>query len=128
MENCLNNTEVYYKPIKEYVADIDKVIEFRISKNKGLVFAAVAESAGITVFVIREYPELRNYVLKRMLYYKEIQVINEKIDRAINSLLKSNQRITFTLIAKRCKFGSHIIHENQYIKDRIRSVMITANR
>ncbi len=124
MENCLSSTDVYYKNIDEYKVDIVTVIEHMISKNERLVFAIVAEKADITRFIIREYPELRNYILHKITYCKEIHAINKKINRAVNSLLKSNKNITFISIINKCRFSSDIIYQNQYIKDQIRNVLI----
>lgn len=127
VENCLNNIDTYYKDIEEYKIDINNTIEHIISKNERLVFAIVAEKAGVTRFVVRQYPELRNYILQRMVYYKEINIINKKIDRAVNSLLKANKSITFISIINKCKFNSDAVYQNQYIKDRIRTLLIENN-
>jgi hypothetical protein len=127
MENCLNITDIYYKDIEEYKIDINNAIEYMISKNERLVFAIVAEKSGITRFVVRQYPELRNYILQRMIYYKEIQAINKKINRAVNSLLKSNKSITFISIINKCRFSSDAIYQNEYIKSKIRSLLIENN-
>lgn len=124
MENCLNTTDIYYKDIDEYKIDINNTIEYMISRNERLVFAVVAEKSGVSRFVVRQYPELRNYMLQRMIYYKEIQVINKKINRAVNSLLKSNKSLTFISIISKCRFSSDAIYQNQYIKDKIRSLLI----
>jgi hypothetical protein len=127
VENCLNTTEVGYKDVGEYKSDVDKTIEHMISNNERLVFAVVAEKAGVTRFTVRQYPELRNYILQRMVYYKEIQVINQKIYRAVESLLKTNKSLTFVSIINKCKFGSDIIYQNQYVKDKIRSILVEQN-
>lgn len=127
MENCLNNTDTYYKNIEQYKIDINNTIEYIISKKDRLVFAIVAEKAGVTRFVIRQYPELRNYILEKMVYYKEINLINKKIERAVNNLLKSNQRLTFISIISKCKFSSDAIYQNEYIKNRIRKILIENN-
>jgi hypothetical protein len=124
MENCFNITDIYYKDIEEYKIDINNTIEYMISKNERLVFAVVAEKSGVSRFVVRQYPELRNYILQRMIYYKEIQVINKKINRAVNSLLKSNKSLTFISIINKCRFTSDAIYQNQYIKNKIRSLLI----
>jgi hypothetical protein len=123
MESCLNTVEIYYKDIDEYKININTIIEQMISENERLAFAVVSEKAGITPFIIRRYPELRTYMLQRMVYYKEIYVINQKINRVVNNIVKSNKSITFIEIVKRCKFSSDIIYQNQYIKDKIRSVL-----
>lgn len=123
MESCLNSIDVYYKDIEEYKIDIDNVINHMICKNERLAFAVIAERAGITCFVIRQYHELRNCILRRMEYYKEIQIINRKIDRAVNSLIKSNKSLTFMSIINKCRFASDVVYQNKYIKDRIRSVL-----
>lgn len=123
MENCLSTTKTFYKDIEEYKNDIDSVIQNMIYNKERLVFAIVAEKSGVTRFVIRQYPELRNYILHKMVYYKEIHVINQKIDRAVASLLRSNKSITFIAIVNKCKFNADIIYKNQYIKNKIRSVI-----
>lgn len=123
MENCLSTTKTFYKDIEEYENDINNVIKNMIYNKERLVFAIVAEKSGITRFVIRQYPELRNYILDKMVHYKEIHVINQKIDRAVASLLRSNKSITFIAIVNKCKFDSDIIYRNQYIKNKIRSVI-----
>ncbi len=123
MESCLNTTEIYYKHLEEYKVDINNTIEAMITANERLVFALVAEKSGVTNFVVRKYPELRNYILQQLVYYKELQVINQKIDRAVNSLVKANKTLTFVAIVNKCKFSSEMIYQNQYIKDKIRSVL-----
>lgn len=124
MENCLIPLETYYKNIDEYKNDIDTTIKSMISKKERLVFAMVAERAGITRFVVRQYPELRNYILTRMVYFKEMQVINNKIDKAVNNLIKSKESITFMAIVKRCRYNLDMVYENEYIKSRIREILI----
>lgn len=128
MENCLNTVEFYYKNIDEYKMDIDNTIRSMISKNERLVFAVVAEKSNVTRFVVRKYPELRNYILERMVYYKEIQVINKKIDRAVNNLIESKNNVTFISIVNKCRFSSDMVYQNQYIKDRIRSILAEVNQ
>jgi hypothetical protein len=123
MENCLNTTELFYKNLEEYKIDINTAIENMIKTNERLVFALVAEKAGVTNFVVRRFPELRNYILQQLVHYKEIQVINQKIERAVNSLIKTNKTITFLAIVNKCKFSSDMIYQNQYIKDKIRLVL-----
>jgi hypothetical protein len=128
VENCLNNINTYYKDIEEYKIDINNTIEHIISNNERLVFAIVAEKAGVTRFVVRQYPELRNYILQKMVYYKELNLINKKIDRAVNSLLKSNKSITFISIVNKCNFNSDDVYQNQYIKNKIRTLLIQNNQ
>jgi hypothetical protein len=123
MENCLNTAEIYYKDLEEYKVDINNTIEHMIFTNERLVFALVAEKAGVTNFVVRKYPELRNYILQQLVYYKEIKVINQKIDKAVTSLVKAKKTITFLAIVNKCKFSSDMIYQNQYIKERIRRVL-----
>lgn len=123
MENCLNITESYYKDIDEYKVDVDTVIISMISKNERLVFAVIAERSGVTRFVVRQYPQLRNYILQRMIYYKEMQVINQKIDRAVKSLIKSGKRITFIAIINKCRITTDMAYQNGYIKDKLRNAL-----
>lgn len=126
MENALNNTSHFYKDIEEYEDDINTVIEAMIDKNERIVFAIVAERAGVTNFVVRRYPELRNYILNQIKYYKEIQVINAKIDKAAKSLIRQGKNLTFMSIMNKCKFPSDMVYQNSYIKHRIRSVIINS--
>lgn len=123
MENCLNAAESRYKDIEEYKIDVDNVIEKMISKDERLVFAIVAERAGVTRFVVRQYPELRNYILQKIVFYKEMQIINQKIDRAVMSLLKAKRSLTLMSIINKCNLGSVDAYNNQYIKDKIRRVL-----
>lgn len=123
MENCLANKEIYYKSIEEYKMDIDNIIISMLKKNERFVFADLAEKAGVTRFVVRKYPELRNYILEKMVYYKEIQVINAKINNAVKLLTKAHKNLTFMSIIKKCNFQSEIIYQNPYIKEKIRSVI-----
>lgn len=123
MENCLNTSVLYYKDLEEYKVDINNTIEHMISTNERLVFALVAEKAGVTNFVVRKYPELRNYILQQLVHYKEVQVINHKIERAASALAKTNKTITFLAIVNKCKFSSNMVYQNQYIKDKIRQVI-----
>lgn len=123
MENCLSNNEIYYKSIEEYKCGIDDTIVSMINKNERLIFAEVAERADVTRFVIRKYPELRNYILQKMIYYKEIQVINSKIDNAVKLLTKSHKTLTFMSIIKKCNFKSDTIYQNKYIREKIRDIL-----
>ncbi|MBV7274399.1 hypothetical protein I6U48_15995 [Clostridium sp. PL3] len=123
MESCLNNTESFYRDIEEYKTDINEIIKDMIYKKERLVFAIVAEKSGVTRFVIRRHPELRNYILQKMVYYKELHVIDQKIDRAVNSLIKSNISLTFMSIASKCKFSSDDIYRNRYIKNKIINII-----
>jgi hypothetical protein len=128
MENCLNSEVTRYKDLEEYKSDVNNIIENMISQKERLVFALVCEKADINPLTIRRYPELRSYILERMVYYKELHVINSKIDKVVNNLIKANKRITFLEIVNRCKFSSEMIYRNQYIKDRIRSVIALSNK
>lgn len=124
MENALNNTGLFYKSVEEYQADVSSVIEMMIIKNERLVFAVVAERAGVTNFVVRKYPELRNYILQEVMHYKEIQVIDQKISKAAASLVKHNKPLTFISIINKCKFSQELVYKNSYIKDKIREILI----
>jgi hypothetical protein len=130
MENSLNNLAVcytdesYFKNIEEYKIDIVNFIKYLVSKDERLVFAIIAERSGITRFVIRQYPELRNFILEKIAIYKEIQLVNRKIDRAVKSLLKSNKSVTFIALINKCKFSTDVIYHNNYIKHKIRNVII----
>lgn len=123
MENCLSSEQVRYRDFDDYKNEVNDVIQNMIFHKERLVFAVVCEKSDITPFTIRRYPELRSFILERMVYYKELHVINSKIDRVVNNLIKANKRITFLEIVNRCKFSSEMIYSNDYIKDRIRSVI-----
>jgi len=123
MEDHLNITNLYYKDIEEYKFLISSAIENMLSNNERLIFAVAAERAGVDPYIIRKHPELRTYILRQIMYYKEIQVINQKIDRAVNNLVKSNKPLSFIAIVNKCKFGGNTIYQNQYIKEKIRSVL-----
>jgi hypothetical protein len=123
VENCISSEAIRYKDYDDYKNEVNNVIQNMISHKERLVFAVVCEKSDITPFTIRRYPELRSYILERMVYYKELHVIDSKIDRVVNNLLKANKRITFLEIVTRCKFSSEMIYSNQYIKDKIRSVI-----
>ena len=123
MEDHLNIPNLYYKNIEEYKLLIDTIIESMLSKNERLIFAVVAEMSTVDPYIIRKYPQLRTYLLERIMHYKEVQVINQKIDRAVNSLVKSNKPLTFISIANKCKFNGNTLYQNQYIKEKIRCVI-----
>lgn len=123
MEEHLNITNLYNKDIEEYKVLINNVIENMLSKNERLIFAVVAERAGIDPYIIRKHPELRTYMLKKIMYYKEIHIINQKIERAVSSLIKSNKPLTFISIANKCKFSGNTLYQNQYIKEKIRCII-----
>lgn len=127
MENFITNKDTGYKNLEEYEIHILMIIEDIILKNQRLVFATVAEKAGVTNLVIREFPELRGYILQKIKYYKETKLIHQKIDRAVASLLKRNKSLTFISIIGSCNFDSKTIYQNQFIKDKIRKVL-TENR
>jgi len=123
VEICYNTTEVQYKTLDEYKVNVNNVLEAMICNNECLIFAVIAERSGITRFVIRRYPQLRNYILERMVYYKEIKLIDEKINRAVSNLLKSNKKITFMSIINKCKFNSDYVYQNPLIKEKIRKAL-----
>ncbi|NMM62324.1 hypothetical protein HBE96_06405 [Clostridium sp. P21] len=130
MENSFSNSnirgkeELSFKNIEEYETNIINTIEDMISKDERICFAIIAERSDVTRFVIRQYPELRNYILKKMAYYKEIQVINKKINRSVRNLLKNNRKITFISLINKCKFSTDTVYHNEYIKQKLRSVII----
>jgi hypothetical protein len=127
MEHCLNSEQIAYKGLEDHQNEVNSIIENMISQKERLVFAIVCERADITPFTIRRHPELRTYILERMKYYKELHVIDSKIDRVVSNLVKANKKITFLELINRCKFSSEMINGNQYLKDRIRSVIASYN-
>ncbi|AEB76321.1 hypothetical protein [Clostridium botulinum] len=124
MENCLNYVGIKYKSVKEYKHNINKTIEDMICNNERLTFAIIVKKSDITPFTINKYPELRKYILYKIKYYKEIQVINKKIYKSISSLLSSNKTLTFTSIASKCGFSLSTVYNNNYIKTKIRMELI----
>ncbi|KOC42612.1 hypothetical protein ADU85_06510, partial [Clostridium botulinum] len=101
----------------------NKTIEDMICNNERLTFAIIVKKSDITPFTINN-PELRKYILYKIKYYKEIQVINKKIYKSISSLLSSNKTLTFTSIASKCGFSLSTVYNNNYIKTKIRMELI----
>lgn len=130
MENYFNDSnicikeEIEFKNAEEYKINIDNTLKNMISKNERICFAIIAERSGITRFVIRQYPELRNCILEKMTYYKEIQIIDKKINKSLRNLLKNNKTVTFMSLINKCKFTTETVYHNEYIKQKIRSVII----
>lgn len=130
MENYFNDSnicikeEIEFKNAEEYKINIDNTLKNMISKNERIYFAIIAERSGVTRFVIRQYPELRNCILEKMAYYKEIQIIDKKISRSLRNLLKNNKTVTFMSLINKCKFTAETVYHNEYIKQKIRSVII----
>ncbi|WPC43471.1 hypothetical protein [Clostridium sp. JS66] len=130
MENYLDNSniciekEIECSNAEDYKININNTLKSMISKDERICFAIIAERSGVTRFVIRQYPELRNYILEKMAYYKEIQVIDRKINRSLRSLLKNNKSVTFISLINKCKFTTDTVYHNEYIKQKIRSVII----
>ncbi|KEI05474.1 hypothetical protein [Clostridium botulinum] len=124
MENCLNYARTKYKSIEEYKHDINETIEDMISNNERLTFAIIVKKSHITPFTINKYPKLRKYILYKIKYYKEIQVINKKIHKSVSSLFSSNKTLTFTSIASKCGFSLSTVYNNDYIKNKIRMELI----
>lgn len=124
MENCLNCNASSYKDIEEYKIDINNAIKEILNNNQRLSFALVVKKVKITPFVINKYPQLRTYVLERMKHYKEIRVIDGKIDRAVEKIIKSNENLTFMAIAKKCRFSLDTVYKNEYIKEKIINTII----
>ena len=124
MESCLNSIEIYYKDIEEYKIDIDNVINHMLCKNETIGICCYCRKSRYNLLCNKTIScELRNCILRKMEYYKEIQIINRKIDRAVNSLIKSNKSLTFISIINKCRFASDVVYQNKYIKDKIRSVL-----
>ncbi|KAJ49511.1 hypothetical protein CTM_22696, partial [Clostridium tetanomorphum DSM 665] len=105
--------------LEEYKADIKNVLNSMISINERLNFATVAEKTNIDPLVIRMYPDLRIYILEEIKHYKELQIINNKINKAVKTLLKSNKNLSFISIMDKCKFSLNVVYKNKYIKDKI---------
>ena len=124
MENILTNDGFTYKELHEYKSDIDYTINEILQSSDNLVFANVAKKAGINEFVIRRYPELRNYILTEILKYKKKHVINCKIERVVSNLIKSKKNVSFVSVINKCKFSSEYDLEREYINKRIRELVV----
>jgi len=130
MENYIMKDYDFYndidkeKKLKEYKIQIDNAIKEIISKGGRLVFASVVKVGDISNITVFKYPELREYILISIKYAKEIQVINQRIDRAIARMIKGNKRITFISLMNSCRFNSDDVYKNTYIKERIRMIVI----
>jgi len=130
MENDITKDYDFYndidreKKLKEYKMQIDNAIKDIISKGSRLVFANVVKAGDISNITVFKYPELREYILISIKYAKEIQVINQRIDRAIARMIKGNKKITFISLMNSCRFNSEDIYKNTYIKERIRRIVI----
>lgn len=107
------------KIIEEYTLTIDNIVESMLSKNQLLSFASIIEETTITPITIKKYPELKKYILAKISHYKELQIIDIQINKAVEKLLKSNQNITFTSIVQKCNFSSSSVYQNSYIKRKI---------
>ncbi|MEG1255415.1 hypothetical protein [Clostridium sp.] len=130
MENYITKEYDFYsdidreKKLKEYKIQIDNAIKDIISKGSRLVFASVVKVGDVSNITVFKYPELREYILISIKYTKEIQVINQRIDRAIARMIKGNKRITFISLMNSCRFNSDDVYKNTYIKERIRMIVI----
>lgn len=119
-----NNCKEEYSVVEEYKKAIDTAIRDIMNSEKRLVFANVAKEADITNIVVYKYPELRTYILKEIEFQKQLQVINEKIKKAVNRLKRSERKITFVSLMNSCNFDYDDMARNAYIKERIRAVVI----
>lgn len=134
MENYLTKSEGFYydresckeeeSVVQGYKRAIDTAIKDIISSEKRLVFANVVKEADITNITVYKYPELRTYILKAIELQKQLQVINERIGKAVSRLKKSKRRITFVALMNSCNFDYDDLARNSYIKERVREVVI----
>lgn len=124
MENSITNEEISYKDIDEYKNDIISTIENILITYDNLVFANVAKKSGVNEFVIRKFPQLRMFILQEILKYKKKHVINSRIEKVVNSLIKSKKNISFVTVLNKCKFTSEYDEERDYINRRIRELVI----
>jgi len=123
MDNCLRDTDLQVKSGEEYKAQIDMVILDILEKSETLVFANVVKKAGVTPYIINQYPELRSYILDKMKYEKEVYLMNKKIEKAATNLVKANKTVTFLSIVNRCKFNLDKVYHDELIKNKIRTVI-----
>lgn len=119
-----NNYKEESNILEEYKRNIQAAISNIINSDKRLVFANVAKEADITNIIVYKYPELRTYILKEIEFQKQLQVINKKIERAVNRLKKTKRKITFVALMNSCNFDYDDMARNSYIKERVRAVVI----
>ncbi len=130
MENYITkDNEIYknsneYNKLEIYKLRIDEAIKNIIAKGGRLVFASVVKEGEITNIIVMKHPELRSYILSKIKFEKEKQVINEIIDKAVTGLFKRNKRITYISVLSKCKFPSGHVYKSDYIKQQIRDVVI----
>lgn len=134
MENYITKAEGFYydgngcyeedSVVEQYKKSIDSAIQDIINNGKRLVFANVAKEADVTNIAVYKYPELRTYILKEIEFQKQLQVINEKIEKAVNRLKKSKKKVTFIALMNSCNFDYEDMARNAYIKERVREVVI----
>lgn len=134
MENYITKVEGFYydgndcyeeeSVVDKYKKSIDSAIQDIINDGKRLVFANVAEEAEVTNITVYKYPELRTYILKEMEFQKQLQVINEKIEKAVSRLKRSKKKVTFVALMNSCNFDFDDMARNVYIKARVREVVI----
>lgn len=134
MENYITKAEGFYydgnscyeenSVVEQYKKSIDNAIQDIIINGKRLVFANVAKAADVTNITVYKYPELRTYILKEIEFQKQLQVINDKIEKAVTRLKKSRRKITFVALMNSCNFDYDDMARNSYIKDRVRAVVI----
>lgn len=110
--------------VEQYKKSIDSAIQDIINNGKRLVFANVAKEADVTNIAVYKYPELRTYILKEIEFQKQLQVINGKIEKAVNRLKKSKKKVTFIALMNSCNFDYEDMARNAYIKERVREVVI----
>lgn len=120
MENSLTNDGIYYKSIEEYKISIDKVINEILNSTEDLIFANVVKRAGVNEFVIRKYPQLRNYALEKIFKHKKQHVISCKIEKVVNNLIKNNKNVTFISVLNKCKFSDDYYEEKEFIHEKIK--------
>lgn len=134
MENYITKAEGFYydengcyeeeSVVEQYKKSIDSAIQDIINNGKRLVFANVAKEADVTNIAVYKYPELRTYILKEIEFQKQLQVINGKIEKAVNRLKKSKKKVTFIALMNSCNFDYEDMARNAYIKERVREVVI----
>ncbi|MEG0307555.1 MAG: hypothetical protein RR636_06405 [Clostridium sp.] len=133
MENYITKDYDFYSDIdregkiKEYKFQIDNAIKKIMAKGARLVFANVVKVGDISNITVLKYPELRGYILDNIKFEKEMYVINQRINRALARMIKSNKKVTFIGLMNSCRFNSDDIYNNGYIKERIRETVIESS-
>lgn len=103
---------------------VQRAIKELIKDKERVVFANVVKAAGISPIIISKYPELRTHILKEIKKQKELQYINNKIEKIVERMIKRNIRLSYMGIINRCKFTANEDKVYPEIREIIRNIVI----